>query len=258
MISNNVVGRAALAAIVAGSLCLAGSHATQAQTPAVLAPEALSWYGDLTAPDISGVWVRSDAGAASKEGWQPWPVPLKGKYAAIYKKRLAEAAAGKRSDDPIRSCLPPGMPRFMSGTNTPLLIIQTPGRVMLYHDHAPVRRIWLDGRGNPAPDDLEEFFNGNAVGHYDGTDLVTEVVGIKLQPIDSTGVPHSEKLRIVERFHRADQQTLKVDITLTDADAYTRPLKSTVTYKSFSGSLWEPKEFICTPETSYHPDYYVH
>ena len=111
-------------------------------------PEALSWHGDANAPDISGVWVRADvpAGSGSKEGWTPWAPPLKGAFADTWKKRVADAAAGTRTDDPIRSCLPPGMPRYMTGTNNELLIVQTPGRVIMYRDGDPVRRIWLDGR----------------------------------------------------------------------------------------------------------------
>ena len=101
----------------------------------------------------------------------------------------------------------------MSGSTSPLLIVQTPGRVTLYRDGAPVRRIWLDGAKNPAKADLEDFSNGNAVGHYEGDTLVTEVVGIKPQPIDSTGVPHSDKLKIMERFHRLDDDTLSVEIS---------------------------------------------
>ena len=234
-----------------------------AQVPAPLPAEKLSWYGDLSAPDISGVWVRdsaaSQSNSLSKEGWLPWPPPLKGSFAAAWKKTVAAAAAGARKDDPIQRCLPPGMPRYMTGTNSPLLIIQTPGRVMLYRDNAPVRRIWLDGRGNPSADDLEAFSNGNAAGHYVGKDLVTEVVGIKLQPIDGSGVPHGDKLKIVERFHRVDADTLKVAVTLTDADAFSRPMSSSVVFKAYKGDTpWEPREFVCVPETDYHPDYYVH
>lgn len=234
-----------------------------AQTPAVLPPEKLSWYGDASAPDLSGVWIRdaiaSQGGSASKEGWLPWPPPLKGKTASAWKKSLAETAAGKRTDDPIQGCLPPGMPRYMTGTTGPMLIIQTPGRVMLYRDNAPVRRIWLDGRGNPKADDLEAFSNGNAAGRYESNDLVTEVVGIKLQPIDGSGVPHSDQLKIVERFHRLDADTLKVDVTLTDAGAFSRPMSSAVVYKAYKGDApWEPREFVCVPQTDYHPDYYVH
>jgi hypothetical protein len=254
---------AALAATVLAILpALAGTASAQAPAPA---PSArLSWYGDASAPDLSGVWVRADeaggtAGAASgsKEGWQPWPPPLKPEFAAVWPKRVADAAAGNRTDDPVRSCLPPGMPRYISGTNSPLLIIQTPGRVMQYRDGDPVRRIWLDGRSQPKPADLENFSNGNAIGRYEGQDLVTNVMGLKDQPIDSTGVPHSDDLVVTERYHRVDANTLRVDIELMDPTAYTVPMRTTVTYKVFNDPLWEPKEFICTPRTNYHPEKYV-
>jgi hypothetical protein len=253
---TNRSGNCAAVATAAVFLAALGAVATAQQSPA--APAVVSWYGDPSAPNISGVWVRTDAAErGSKEGWKPWPPPLKGAFAATWKKRVAEAAAGKRTDDPARGCLPPGMPRFMTGTNGPLLIIQTPGRVTLYRDGAPVRRVWLDGRSNPQPDDLEDFSNGNAIGHYEGQELVTEIIGIKDYPIDSTGMPHSEKLKIVERLHRVDEQTLRADITLTDPLAYARPMTTTVTYKALNDPLWEPREFICTPGTNYHPDRYV-
>lgn len=255
--------RASLAAVAIALAIVLPAFGTPAlaQTPA--APQKLSWYGDPKAPDLSGVWVRVDAadkaGSASKskEGWLPWPPPLKAPFAATWKKRVADAAADKRTDDPVRGCLPPGMPRFMSGTNAPLLIIQTPGRVMLYRDGMPVRRVWLNPSARPKPEDIESFSNGNAIGRYEGSELVTEIVGIKDQPIDSTGVPHSDDLKIVERFRRVDAKTLKVDITLTDPMAYTKSMTTTVTYQALDNPLWEPKEFICTPVTNYHPDVYV-
>lgn len=243
------------------SAALVVPAASIAQAPGPAARERLSWYGDPKAPDLSGVWVRVDtpvASGASKEGWGPWPPPLKDKYADIWRKRVADAAAGTRTDDPIQACLPPGMPRYMTGTKNELLILQTPGRVTMYRDGSPVRRIWLDGHPFPDAKDLESFSNGNARGRYDGQDLVTEIIGIKDQPIDSTGVPHSEDLKISERLHRVDATTLRVTVTLTDPTAYTRPLVSTVTYRASANPLWEPREFICTPKTDYHPETYVH
>jgi hypothetical protein len=253
-----------LIAMVATAVCFANGIDASPQSPA--APEHLNWYGDASAPNLSGVWVRDQAsddvgasgsGRKSKEGWRPWPPPLKGTFAAVWRKRVADAAAGKRSDDPIRGCLPAGMPRYMTGSSLPLLIIQTPGRVTLYRDGNPVRRIWLDGRTLPKPADLEDFYNGNAIGHYEGVDLVTEIAGIKDEPIDSSGVPHSEKLKITERFHRVDENTLRVQITLTDPLAYAHALTSVVTYKALSDALWEPREFICKPQIDYHPEAYV-
>ncbi len=145
----------------------------------------------------------------------------------------------------------------MSGTNGAMLIIQTPGRVMLYRDSAPVRRVWLDASVMPAPKNLESFSNGNAIGRYEGKDLVTEVLGIKDQPIDGTGVPHSDDLKIVERIRRINATTLQVQITLTDPTAYSAPMTTTVTYKASKDPLWEPREFICTPGSNYQPDLYV-
>ena len=255
-VASRAVGIVSSGALAVAVLCASGLQAF-AQPPSPSRPEHLSWYGDPKAPDISGVWVRTGASrSGSKEGWTPWPPPLKPPYDAQWRKDVA--AAGQRTDDPIQACLPPGMPRFITGTLSPLLIVQTPGRVMMYRDGDPVRRIWLDGHPLPAPKDLESFSNGNAEGHYEGADLVTHVVGIKDQPIDGTGVPHSDDLTITERYHRVDARTLRVEVTLTDPTAYTSPIVSSVTYKAYDDPLWEPREVICTPKTNYHPDTYVH
>lgn len=247
--------RFALASLVAVPMLVGAQSPPQG----AIAPERLNWHGDPKAPDISGVWVRVDTptGAGSKEGWTPWAPPLKGAFAETWKKRVAAAAAGKRVDDPVRGCLPPGMPRFITGSTGPMLILQTPGRVMLYRDGMPVRRVWLSADALPAAKDIESFSNGNAIGKYLGTDLVTSIVGIKDQPIDSTGVPHSDDLKIAERFHRVDANTLKVTVTLTDTTAYTRPMTSTVTYRLLGDPGWEPHEFLCTPNTNYSPERFV-
>lgn len=249
-----------LLAIACAAVALVASPSlAQAEPPVVIPPQKLSWYGDPAAPDISGVWVRSgtEGKTASKEGWLPWPPPLKVPYAATWKKRADAAAASARTDDPVRGCLPAGMPRFVTGMTPPMLILQTPGRVMMYRDGMPVRRIWVDGRPQPKPADIESFSNGNALGRYVGKDLVTDVVGIKDQPIDSSGVPHSDDLKIVERYTRVDPQTLKVTVTLTDKTAFARPMTSTVIYKLSDNPLWEPREFICTPQTAYAPEQFV-
>ena len=251
--------RSILPLVAAGALAALLASGAAALPVAVAPPEALSWYGDPKAPDLSGVWVRVDTPSptASKEGWTPWPPPLKAPYDATYAQRLADAAAGKRTDDPVPTCQPGGMPRVITGMTTPMLLIQTPGRVVIYRDGVPVRRIWLDGRPFPPARSIESFSNGNAMGHYAGGDLVTELRGIRDQPVDATGVPHSDDLVIAERFHRVDPDTLRVAVTLTDPTAYSQPMTTTVTYTRVKDPLWEPHEFLCTPKTDYHPERYV-
>lgn len=255
-----LASRLGLQALALGALTSLGAIAN-AQTPAVATPpERLNWHGDPGAPDLSGVWVLAESPTAprtSREGWQPWPPPLKGRFATTWKKRVADAAAGKRTDDPVRGCLPPGMPRYLTGTRTPLLIMQTPKRITLYRDGDTPKRIWLDGRSFPSTADLEAFPNGNSIGRYEGQDLVIESIGLTDLPIDSTGVPHSDQLKIVTRYHRVDGQTLRISLVLTDPEAFSRPMTATVLYRRYSDPLWEPQEFICTPDTDYHPEIYV-
>ena len=232
-----------------------------AQLAAPTGDKHVEWYGDQSAPNLSGVWRLVEAPSppqGSKEGWMPWPPPLIGDFVAKWHKAQAETAAGTRTDDPVTNCLPPGMPRFITGDKGTLLIIQSHDRVTLYRDGMGPRRAWLDGRSFPEPKDVEAFYSGNTIGHYDGQDLVLQSIGFKDQPIDSTGVPHSDQLKITERYHRIDKNRLQVTVTLTDPLAYSRPMKAIVTYAKVDDPLWEPHEFICTPKTDYHPELFVH
>ena len=268
----NFVGnlRAVLAAIGLFATMSWGAP-VQAQTPpAVLPPQQLSWYGDPGAPDLSGVWARADladdprgAGASnpgkpvSKEGWTPWPPPLRGEFASIWSKRVADEKAGTRTDDPVTACLPAGMPRFITGMNGPLLIVQTPGRVSMTREYGPLRRIWLDGRSLPSPDDLEQFFSGNSVGRYEGATLIVDTIGVKDQPIDATGVPHSNNVIIQERYRRVDAQTLVVEVQVRDRLALSKPMRTSVTYKAITDPRWELRDLTCVPKTGYHPELFV-
>ena len=146
----------------------------------------------------------------------------------------------------------------MTGATGRLLIVQTPGRVTMSRAGVPVRRIWTDGRPLPAARNMEQFFGGNSVGRYDSGSLVTEVTGLRDQPLDATGIPHSDDLRLVERIRRTGPATLVVDVTATDPTAFTAPMTTHVTYTAVADREWYPREVLCTPDKDYHPDAYVH
>jgi len=55
-----------------------------------------------------------------------------------------------------------------------------------------------------------------------------------------------------------DARTLRVEVVLTDRTAYTKPMKTVVTYQASDNPLWEPHEFLCAPSTGFHPEIYVH
>ena len=61
------------------------------------------------------------------------------------------------------------------------------------------------------------------MGKYEGDALVIETVGLKPGWIDPTH-PHSDALRLVERYRRVDHQTIELKFTVDDPKV--RPLKS--------------------------------
>jgi len=63
-----------------------------------------------------------------------------------------------------------------------------------------------------------------SVGRWERDTLVVETAGFNDKtPLDLIGHPHSEALRIVERFRRRDFGHMEVEITFDDPQLYTKP-----------------------------------
>ena len=134
----------------------------------------------------------------------------------------ARGAAG--GNDPILQCDPIGFPRIMM-MPTPLELQQAPGRILEFWEREHEwRPIWIDGR--KLPEDADPAWFGYAVGHWDGDyTLVVESAGFRESTwLGPTGYPHSENMRITERYHRVDHDTILYDMTITDPTAYTAPI----------------------------------
>jgi hypothetical protein len=41
--------------------------------------------------------------------------------------------------------------------------------------------------------------------------------------LDNAGSPHSDQMKVEERYHRVDQNTMELTVTIDDAKAYTGP-----------------------------------
>jgi hypothetical protein len=158
--------------------------------------------------------------------------PLKSPYKEKYEQILQDAAAGKVTYDPAGLCLPPGMPRMMGATYG-LELLQTPSQVTITSEwQAESRRIWTDGRKHPNPDEALPTYSGHSIGHWDGDTLVVETVQTRADSlIDQSGLPHSERMRIDERFSSPQPGVLTDQITITDPDVYTTPWSMTKRYR---------------------------
>ena len=222
--------------------CTFGTAAL-AQNAITKAPTAADWAAMAKLPDFNGVWevglgggggrgagaARGTAapggrgtaarggGAAARGGagrgrggGQAGP-SLTPEYAAKAKDMPRPPA-----DGPTANCLPPGLPAIMSQPY-PLEFLLTPGKVTIISEaYTQVRHIYTDGR--PLPTDPDPSFYGTSVGHWDGDTLVAETVGFEDVP-RGINFPHSDKMKIVERFHLTDPDTMAIETTVLDPEA---------------------------------------
>jgi hypothetical protein len=199
-------------------------------------------------PDLSGMWASPclDCGAGQRRyfdlalGLKPGEVVMTPWAAAIQKQR----ASRELVDDPFGYCLPPGVPRthFVIGS---FRIISNPSVTALLHETAAgpmFRQIFTDGR--PLPMVTERAWLGYSIGKWDGDTLVAETAGFRDGGwLDRSGHPHSDALRVIERFRRRDFGHIDLAITIDDPKAYLKPWTFTTVLTYHAD--WEILESFC-------------
>ena len=118
---------------------------------------------------------------------------------------------------------PSGFPRLVTFEFRPVQIVQTPNQVlMLYMFEKRYRVIWTDGRTLPQNPDPRWY--GYSVGRWeDDYTFVVETVGMDERTwLDNSGDPHSDQMRVEEHYHRVDQNTLELTVTIDDPKTYTQ------------------------------------
>ena len=177
--------------------------------------------------DLSGIWrsvsnrYLTDLSAGRAQVvFQPWA-------RALYDERRAGNTKGRPSD----SCLPRGVPAMMLARDEPWKVVQTPDAVtILFHESLHYRQIFTDGRS--FPEDAPPTWLGYSVGRWDGDTLVAETIGLTEETwLDEGGHPHSDALRVTERFRRRTTGTMDVNFTIDDAKAYSRRWTTTVRFE---------------------------
>jgi hypothetical protein len=180
-------------------------------------------------PDLSGIW-RSASDRYLTDLAAGAQVPFQSPAAALYKERQANKGKGNPAD----RCLPRGIPGVMLGHDRPWKLVQTPGMIVILFDELlHYRQIFTDGRG--FPDDFAPTWFGYSVGKWDQNALVVETTGLTDQTwLDNSGHPHTDALRVTERFRRSSAGTMDIDITINDPKAYSRPWTTTVRFERVS------------------------
>jgi len=204
---------------------LAFSNVARAQA----APQqAASKSASSPAPkhDLTGVWQYQGGGGADSmvpdkdmPPMTPWAQARFDTEKPGYGPRGAPGG-----NDPILQCDPIGFPRVMF-MPTPNELVQLHDRVLQFWEREHEwRPIWTDGR--PLPTDPDPTWFGYAIGHWEADDtFVVETAGFNDKTwLGPTGFPHSEEMRVTERYRRVDHDTILYNITVSDPKAYSKPI----------------------------------
>ena len=180
-----------------------------------------------------GLLRNPAADAAKVAPMQPWALSL-------YRLRQTRHL----QDDPtFLNCKPPGGPRqfqqpygiqFVEDNERQRIFVLIGGGNRNY------RIIYLDGRshvGQVGGDDDNPLYYGRAVGKWNGQTLEVDTRGFNEDFwFTNGGLPHTDQLKLLEKFTRTDFDTLRYDVTVDDPGAYTRPWSTGWTLRWVGGA----------------------
>ena len=193
-------------------------------------------------PDLSGVWAMPSPIRALKttDGKDP---PLLPAARAEYNKRQAALKADPKSD-PTANCWMQGVPRLIYAPY-PVLIAQEKDRVnLVYETNHTFRIVNLRQPPPKAGPDLDPLWLGYSAGRWEGETLVVDTVGFNDKTwLDYSGLPHSDKLTVQERYRLRDHDTIEGQVTLTDPETFSRPWTTAFTLRRKPN--YELKESVC-------------
>jgi hypothetical protein len=274
---------------------------------ALLPWPVLSMESTSAVPDFSGRWGRN---AFNFEPMPSGPRPLtnlkrladgtgdpgqlvgdyrnpilKPEIADVVKKKGEFSISGQAYPDPSNQCgtyAPPFTYAMQLGME---MFQKKDGITIIYNQDDQVRHVRLNSEH---PKYVKASAMGDSIGHYEGDTLVVDTVGIENAPfamVDRYGTPHSDALRVVERYRLIDGaeskaaqeryekaegrvggvpgamaldpdpslKGLQIQITVEDPNVFTTPWTVFATYRHMSArQSWQ--ELVCAENpTEYYP-----
>jgi hypothetical protein len=218
-------------------------------TQAVPPSEAAQTQTAVRPPDLSGFWTPKFGGDVGLESWDPsdsrgqkpdqLPMTPWGKT----KWKGARPPFGvnetfENTTDPIQKyCDTPGLTRLYLYPFQ-FTILQTPKIVYILYEFTRVWRSIAMDRDHPK--DPDTTWLGDSIGRYGSDTLVIDTIGLNDKTwLDRVGHPHSDALHVIERFRRADHDTLELDVTFDDPKAYTKTWSSKEFFQLSSSPMGE-------------------
>ena len=131
-----------------------------------------------------------------------------------------------------------GPPMIPNGAyNNNYTIVQTAGYVMIHAEVVHDTRIIRLGEPDPLPDHVRPWM-GDSWGRWEGDVLVVETTNI--YPLHTfRGIPPTERLKVIERFTRVDEETILYEFTIDDPTTYTQPWGGEIPFRKVDHLLYE-------------------
>jgi hypothetical protein len=168
-------------------------------------------------PDLSGVWLEKDDPYPETPEVLPWAAAL-----------IHERIENNGKDAPHNHCLPGPPPAPGSASPFIAKIVQTRSLIIvLFEDYPGFRQVFLDGRAHPA--NWNPTWMGHSLGKWEGDALVVDTVGFNdrstLGGIGGGPIPHTEMLRMTERYRRVSYGHMDVAVTFEDPATFVKPYR---------------------------------
>src|SRR5580658_3696393 len=197
-------------------------------------------------PDFSGLWNKISPKYSRNVAADLKPGEIQPRAQALVQQRQEDL--GKDYMNVLCVPLGPGYTISADSTGAEMMkIVQTPGLILILNPDLTYRQIFLDGRAlETAPN---PSWMGYSVGRWDGDTLVVESFGFNDRTwLDHDGHPHTEALRMTERYRRRNLGNLDIDVTLSDPTVYTKPW--TVSVHAELAADTELIEWVCNEKGS--------
>lgn len=187
-------------------------------------------------PDLSGVY---DASAPRGAGG---PTPKLKPEAEKYRVVRGPNDPGLTSD-----CMPLAPPQSF---NVPyqVQLVQGEHSLAILHGYPGTFRI-VPTDGGAHPVDPDPTWMGDSIARWEGDTLVVDTIGFN-DKTEISGFKHSESLHVVERFTRADFNTVQYEATIEDPNVFAEPWKITRRF-ALRPDLNKVDEFVCEHNEDY-------
>lgn len=178
-------------------------------------------------PDLRGVWQINTGTTLHPRAGGPVPLSPEGK--ALYERNQRAIAAGDRSIDLTARCASPGAPGIML-LSYPFEILQQPDHIVfLFQWNQLFRQIVMTGQRDEY---VLPSAMGYSLGRWQNDSLLIETTDFTDKTfLDSTGLPHSDHLKLTERLRLlGGGKQLELRLTVDDPQMYTRPWEAVLRF----------------------------